>query len=154
MRSLISILVISAGLVAPLPRAMAQQSTTPPSRPTPSEPRPPTYNPTRSDLRATDNDGSRQWDSYIKNLNASRQILAKGWQSMGMSKDQAWAIARYYDPSATDMTRHRTADDSDPKKSAEKIQAALDAKNYRLANQLLIRYMKSKSGNPEHRSDS
>ena len=153
MRSFISIVVMSAGLLAPLSAAIARQSTTPPSRPTPSQPSRPisNYNPVRPSLRATDNDGSRQWNSYIKNLTASRQILAKGWQSMGLSKEQAWAIAKYYDPDATDMTRHRTAADSDPEKSAEKIQAALEAKNYRLANQLLIRYMKSKSGMPDHR---
>jgi hypothetical protein len=93
--------------------------------------------------RRADMFGDR-WNDHMHqgmvSLPAARKSLAEEWQKLGLSPEQAKAVASTYRSDNSAMLLHPPLDGRSDKEVSEMIHAALTKKNYRMANQLLIDY--------------
>jgi hypothetical protein len=72
-------------------------------------------------------------------LAKARERLAAAWQQMGLSPERAKEVAAAYAPNPNAPGKSPFAGKSDAE-AAELIQQALDKKDYRSANELLVQY--------------
>jgi hypothetical protein len=77
-------------------------------------------------------------------LAAARKSLAAEWQKLGLSPEQATAVASTYRADTSAMLNHPSLERRSDKEVSAMIQQALASKNYRMANQLLIDYERQK----------
>lgn len=77
-------------------------------------------------------------------LKAARESLAAEWQKLGLSPEQATAVASTYRADSSAMLSHPSLERRSDKEVSAMIQQALASKNYRMANQLLIDYERQK----------
>ncbi|MEI7037843.1 hypothetical protein [Fulvimonas yonginensis] len=94
----------------------------------------------QSDLERGDH---QAWLNSMKNLTRLRARLAEAWQSMGMSPQGAQVVANAYDPDRSNGYRQPLHGKSD-QEVADMMRAALAAKDYQKADQLLIDYQREK----------
>lgn len=77
-------------------------------------------------------------------LKDARKSLAAEWQKLGLSPEQATAVASTYRADSSAMLSHPSLERRSDKEVSAMIQQALASKNYRMANQLLIDYERQK----------
>lgn len=84
------------------------------------------------------------WEKGMVTLPAARKSLAGEWQKLGLSPEQAKAVAAAYRPDANAMLTHPPLEGRSNKDISAMIQEALVSKNYRMANRLLIDFERLK----------
>jgi hypothetical protein len=98
-----------------------------------------------SDLETPDNnqwlnDSNELWMKSMVSLPQARARLAAEWQHLGVSAKDAKVIASAYRPDDAERFQHAPLRGKSDTEIASMLQSALVAKNYRLANLLLIDY--------------
>jgi CDP-diacylglycerol pyrophosphatase len=89
--------------------------------------------------------GDRQaWLNSMANLAKLRAKLAEAWQNMGMSPAGAKIVADAYDPELAARSHHVSLRGKSDQDVAGMLQAALAAKHYMAADELLIDYQRQK----------
>ena len=74
----------------------------------------------------------------------ARARLAKEWQKLGLSAEAAKEVASAYSPDSSSQLRHPSFKGRSDAEISGMIQKALAAKRYRMANQLLIDYERTR----------
>jgi hypothetical protein len=98
----------------------------------------------QNNARAMEQGDRQAWLNSMANLTKLRTKLADAWQSMGMSPAGAKIVADAYDPEMAARIHHVSLRGKSDQDVAGMMQAALAAKNYMAANQLLIDYQREK----------
>lgn len=83
------------------------------------------------------------WLNSMQNLAKLRTKLAEAWQGMGMSPQGAQVVANAYNPNRATGYRQPLRGKSD-QEVADMMRAALAAKDYQKADQLLIDYQRER----------
>lgn len=133
------------GLALVAPAAFAQQH----NRPSPpSGTRTPTmqdiYNRQARNAREMEVGERQAWLNSLANKTKLRAKLAEAWQGMGLAPQTAKTIADAYDPEMASHMHHTPMRGKSDQEVASLLQAALSAKHYQVANQLLIDYQREK----------
>lgn len=79
----------------------------------------------------------------LEMLLAIRQGLETQWGRFGLAPDMAHAVAWAFTPSDSDDAVFISVRSEAPRQVGDDIRAALGARNYQLANQLLLGYLKA-----------
>jgi predicted Zn-dependent protease len=85
----------------------------------------------------------RQEAVALEQLYSVRQALAAAWMKTGMSQEEAAAVAQAFTPSDSDDAVFLSVRGEAPDRVVADIRQALAVRNYQLANQLLIGYLKA-----------
>lgn len=111
----------------------------------------------RAGLSRADTFGDRYNEHLQKgmiSLADARKSLAAEWQKLGLSPEQATAVASTYRADSSALLTHPSLARMSDKEVSAMIQQALASKNYRMANQLLIDFERQKmhaaSASAEH----
>jgi hypothetical protein len=86
----------------------------------------------------------RSWLNAIANLAKLHIKLAEAWQGMGMSPQDAKAVANAYNPNLAARLHHESLGGKSDEQVAEVLQAAIRQKHYLVADDLLIDYERSR----------
>ena len=96
----------------------------------------------REDTFRSGNDDA--WRSGMITLDAARKSLAREWQKLGLSPELATTVAHAYRADSSTLLSHPPLEGRSDQDVSAMIQRALQSKNYRLANQLLIDFERKK----------
>jgi hypothetical protein len=86
----------------------------------------------------------RSWLNAMANLAKLRVKLAEAWQGMGMSPQDAKAIANAYDPNLAARVRRDSLRGKSDEEVADMLQSAIRQKRYFDADQVLIDYERNR----------